>query len=206
MGIEGTSVLRTRLGIKWHGLLEKYFPERRVFLKSDNDTRFIRLRPGTQLLAFAGSSFVVAWAIVATAILLMDSIGSGNFREQAKRDQSTYQARLNHLAGQRDARAEEALAAQNRFNAALQQISVMQSELLSSETRRRELETGIEVIQATLRGTMKDREAARTQLAALQDQVETGGAGTALAAKAGGTPMDFVANALAKNSRRTGQD
>ncbi|WP_189368636.1 M23 family metallopeptidase [Tateyamaria omphalii] len=192
--------MRTRLGIKWHGLLEKYFPERRVFLKSDNDTRFIRLRPGTQLLAFAGSSFVVAWAIVATAILLMDSIGSGNFREQAKRDQSTYQARLNDLAGQRDARAEEALAAQNRFNAALEQISVMQSELLSSETRRRELETGIEVIQATLRGTMKDREAAREQLAALQDQVETGGAGTALAANAGGAPMDFVADALAKTA------
>ncbi|WP_299549265.1 M23 family metallopeptidase [uncultured Tateyamaria sp.] len=192
--------MRTRLGIKWHGLLEKYFPERRVFLKSDNDTRFIRLRPGTQLLAFAGSSFVVAWAIVATAILLMDSIGSGNFREQAKRDQSTYQARLNDLAGQRDARAEEALAAQNRFNAALQQISLMQSELLSSETRRRELETGIEVIQATLRGTMKDREAARAQLAALKDQVETGGAGIALAASGGGAPMDFVADALAKTA------
>ncbi len=202
---QGTSVLRTRLGIKWHGLLEHYFPERRVFLKSDNDTRFIRLRPGTQLIAFAGSSFVVAWAIVATAILLMDSIGSGNFREQAKRDQDTYQARLNDLAGQRDTRAEEAIAAQQRFNAALEQISVMQSELLASETRRRELETGIEVIQATLRGTMKDREAARKQLASLQEQVETGGAGTALAANSGGAPIDFVAAALAKTAAERDQ-
>ncbi|MEL6467408.1 MAG: M23 family metallopeptidase [Pseudomonadota bacterium] len=192
--------MRTRLAIKWHGLLEKYFPERRVFLKSDTDTRFIRLRPGTQLIAFTGSSFLVAWAIIATAILLMDSIGSGNFREQAKRDQRTYQARLNDLAGQRDARAEEALAAQGRFNAALEQISVMQSELLESETHRRELETGIEVIQATLRGTMKDREAARTQLAALEDKLQNGGAGTALAASAGGTPIDFVAQALARTA------
>lgn len=202
---QGTSVLRTRLGIKWHGLLEKYFPERRVFLKSDNDTRFIRLRPGTQLIAFAGSSFVVAWAIVATAILLMDSIGAGNFREQAKRDQRTYQERLNDLAGQRDARAEEALAAQQRFNAALEQISVMQSELLASETRRRELETGIEVIQATLRGTMKDREAARAQVATLQEQVETGGTGTSLAANSGGAPIDFVAQALAKTAAERDQ-
>ncbi|KIC49295.1 M23 family metallopeptidase [Tateyamaria sp. ANG-S1] len=197
--------MRTRLAIKWHGLLERYFPERRVFLKSDNDTRFIRLRPGTQLIAFTGSSFLVAWAIIATAILLMDSIGAGNFREQAKRDQRTYQARLNDLAGQRDARAEEALAAQNRFNAALEQISVMQSELLASETRRRELETGIEVIQSTLRGTMKDREAARTQLAELQEQVETGGAGTALAANSGGAPIDFVAQALAKTAAERDQ-
>ncbi|WP_147104152.1 M23 family metallopeptidase [Tateyamaria sp. syn59] len=197
--------MRTRLAIKWHGLLEHYFPERRVFLKSDNDTRFIRLRPGTQLIAFTGSSFLVAWAIIATAILLMDSIGSGNFREQAKRDQRTYEARLNDLAGQRDARAEEALAAQNRFNAALEQISVMQSELLASETRRRELETGIEVIQSTLRGTMKDREAARNQLAELQEQVESGGGGTALAANSGGAPIDFVAEALAKTAAERDQ-
>ncbi|MEM8653595.1 MAG: M23 family metallopeptidase [Pseudomonadota bacterium] len=192
--------MRTRLAIKWHDVLERYFPERRVFLKSDNDTRFIRLRPGTQLIAFTGSSFLVAWAIIATAILLMDSIGSGNFREQAKRDQRTYQARLNDLAGQRDARAEEALAAQQRFNAALEQISVMQSELLASETRRRELETGIEVIQATLRGTMQDREAARTQLAALEEKLESGGTATALAASTGGAPLGFVAEALARTA------
>ena len=194
--------MRTRLEIKIHALLEKYFPERRVFLKSDNDTRFIRLRPATQLIAFAGSSFVVAWAIVATAILLMDSIGAGNFREQAKRDQRTYQARLNDLAGQRDARAEEALAAQERFNAALQQISVMQSELLASETRRRELETGIEVIQTTLRDTMQEREAARSQVAALEEQGE---GETALASATGGAPMDFVAEALARTAAERDQ-
>ena len=92
---------------------------------------------------------MVAWAIMATAILLMDSIGSGNFREQVRRDQATYTARLNDLSAQRDTRAEEALAAQERFNAALAQISAMQSLLLASENRRRELETGIEVIQTT---------------------------------------------------------
>ncbi len=199
---QGIRLLRTRLEIKIHALLEKYFPERRVFLKSDNDTRFIRLRPATQLIAFAGSSFVVAWAIVATAILLMDSIGAGNFREQAKRDQRTYQARLNDLAGQRDARAEEALAAQQRFNAALEQISVMQSELLASETRRRELETGIEVIQTTLRDTMQEREAARSQVAALEQQ---GDGETALAAAGGGAPMDFVAEALAQTAAERDQ-
>ena len=197
--------MRTRLGIKIHGLLEYYFPERRVFLKSDNDTRFIRLRPATQLFAFAGSAFVVAWAIVATAILLMDSIGSGNFREQAKRDQNTYQARLNDLSSQRDSRAEEALAAQERFNAALDQISVMQSELLSSETSRRELETGIEVIQATLRSTMQDREDARQKVASLEEQIETGGSASVLAASGGNSSFDFVADALAKTAAERDQ-
>ena len=58
------------MAIRFHALLEKHFPERRVFLRSDSDTRFIRLRPCTQLLAFLGATVVVAWAIVATAIIL----------------------------------------------------------------------------------------------------------------------------------------
>lgn len=196
--------MRTRIAIKIHSMLERHFPERRVFLKSDNDTRFIRLRPGTQLIAFAGSALLVAWAIVATAVILMDSIGSGNFREQAKRDQRTYQARLNDLSSQRDSRAEEALAAQNRFNAALKQISVMQSELLESETHRHELETGIDVIQSTLRDTMKDRETARTQLADLKGNIEDGGTGVIQMASSN-APMDFMAEALARTAKERDQ-
>ncbi|KZY04745.1 M23 family metallopeptidase, partial [Sulfitobacter sp. HI0023] len=139
------------------------------------------------------------WAIIATAVILMDSIGSGNFREQAKRDQRTYQARLNELSSQRDLRAEEALAAQERFNAALKQISVMQSELLSSETRRRELETGIGVIQSTLRSTMKERETARGQLAALETSIEESGNGT-LQTAASNVSLNFLSDALAETA------
>ena len=192
--------MRTRLAIKTHAILEHYFPERRVFLKSDNDTRFIRLRSGTQLIAFAGSACLVAWAIIATAVILMDSIGSGNFREQAKRDQRTYQARLNDLSAQRDSRAEEALAAQERFNAALEQISIMQSELLASETRRRELETGIDVIQNTLRTAMQEREQARIQLAEIEGEIENGG-GSIVQTAASSAPVDFLAEALERTAQ-----
>ncbi|MEP3844809.1 MAG: M23 family metallopeptidase [Paracoccaceae bacterium] len=191
--------MRTRIGMKLHGFLESFFPERRVFLKSDADTRFIRLRPEMQFIAFAGSALVVSWAIIATAIILMDTIGSGNFREQAKRDQRTYQARLNYLAEERDSRAEEALAAQGRFNAALTQISVIQSELLQSETKRRELETGIGVIQSTLRDTMKERETARSEVVSLKEEMETG-VGSSLASGGANAPMDFVADALARTA------
>jgi murein DD-endopeptidase MepM/ murein hydrolase activator NlpD len=190
--------VRTRLAIKLDATLEKVFPERRVFLRSDNDTRFIRLRPITQLIGFSGSAALVAWAIIATSVLLMDSIGSGNFREQAKRDRATYENRLNVLANERDARAKEALAAQDRFSKALEQISVMQSQLLESETRRRELETGIEVIQTTLRRTMKERDEARTQLTALQQQSNDAVAESTLASASPviSETMDFLVAAL----------
>ncbi|MEB8386415.1 DUF5930 domain-containing protein [Rhodobacteraceae bacterium KMM 6894] len=199
--------MRTRIAIKTHAILERYFPERRVFLRSDTDTRFIRLRPATQLIAFAGSSAVVAWAIIATAILLMDSIGSGNFREQAKRDQRTYEARLNSLSSERDVRAHEALEAQERFNSALQQISLMQSELLASETRRREMETGIEVIQTTLRRTMREREAALDQAETLTTALDTSGTRDSLADddSTSASTLDFLTAALADTAAERDQ-
>ncbi len=195
--------MRTRLTIKLHSLLERHFPERRVFLKSDNDTRFIRLSSETQIAAVAGVGVMVAWTAIATSILLMDSIGSGNFREQAKRDQATYQERLNILSDERDTRAAEALAAHDRFNAALEQISVMQSELLESENRRRELETGIEVIQTTLRATMKQREDARIELAELQQSA--GGDSAYMAASANPAQMAFMTDALARTAAQRDQ-
>nr|WP_247651357.1 M23 family metallopeptidase [Roseovarius autotrophicus] len=195
------------MAIRLHDILERHFPERRVFLRSDTDTRFIRLHPATQLIAAAGASAIVAWAIIATSVLLMDSIGAGNFREQAKRDMQTYETRLNALAAERDKRAQEALAAQERFASALAQISDMQSELLGSEIRRRELETGIEVIQATLRRTMTEREAASKEVARLVSALEddNGALSDGNGNGAGDATVDFLSVALADAARERDQ-
>ena len=153
----------TRVAYRINATLERYLPEQRLFLKSDTDTRFIRLRPTTQLLAMTGGAMFVAWTIVATAVLMMDSIGAGSSREQSQRQQAMYEDRLNALSADRDLRAEEAARAQERFNLALEQVAQMQSRLLASEDRRRELETGIDVIQSTLRRTLQERDEARSR-------------------------------------------
>lgn len=195
--------MRRRIAIKIDMLLERKFPERRVFLRSDRDTRFIRLRPTTQLFAVLGISAFVAWSIIATAILLMDSIGSGNFREQAKRDQRTYEARLNALAQERDLRATEALAAQERFNSALEQVSIMQSELLSSEIHRQELQTGVEVTQSTLRRTMVERDTALKEASDLSLAINTGDARGSTSGETALTTatLDFLNDALSDTAQ-----
>nr|WP_281277919.1 M23 family metallopeptidase [Pacificibacter maritimus] len=155
-----------------NSMLERSFPEQRVFLRSDRETRYVRLTPVTQLLGFTGSTILAGWLIIASAIVLMDSIGSGNLRDQASRDLALFESRVNELAEERDMRAAEAAAAQERFNTALAQISTMQSELLASEERVRELGKGMTVVQDTLRRTMKDRDEARDEAQALLAKIE----------------------------------
>ncbi len=155
----------TRVFHATNSALEAYLPERRLFLKSDKDTRFIRLRPLTQAVALVVGGLSLGWTILATAILLMDSISAGTTREQVMRQQSLYEERLNALSEDRDLRGAEAAGAQARFSLALQQVAEMQARLLNSEQRRRELETGIDVIQNTLRRTIEERDTARAELA-----------------------------------------
>ncbi|MEM6482012.1 MAG: M23 family metallopeptidase [Pseudomonadota bacterium] len=196
--------MRKRWAIELEHALERYFPERRVFLKSDSDTRFLRLKPVSQCIAFLGASSVIAWAIIATAILVMDSIGSGNFREQAKRDQRIYEMRLNALEAERDQRTAEALASQDHFKSALTQISEMQTQLLISETRRRELETGIDVVQNTLRRSMTERDAARDRVEELEltlTQTNDPTSADGLTSVHGNDTLDILSVALADTAR-----
>ena len=160
--------MRNAYAIKIHAALERALPEQRLFLRTDTETRFVRLSSATQFIALSGTALVLGWTIISSAILLMHSLGAGDLKEQALRDQAVYEDRLNQLAAERDARADEAAKAQARFGTALAEVSAMQSRLLASEDRLKELETGIDVIAATLRDTMQERDAARDETAALE--------------------------------------
>jgi murein DD-endopeptidase MepM/ murein hydrolase activator NlpD len=187
-----------RLTYRFHLTLERYFPEQRLFLKSDTETRFIRLRSGTQVIALVGFTLGLAWTIVATALIMMDSIGAGSAREQSARQQSMFEERLNALSADRDLRAEEAARAHDRFNVALEQVSAMQERLLASEDRRRELETGVEAIQDTLRRTIKERDLARAEAdrATLALSEQSGGATEIGRAQDAMATLEIMVNAL----------
>ncbi len=152
--------------------IERAFPEQRLFLRSDTETRYVRLTSHAQATAVAGSAVLIGWTIVASAILLMDNLGSGSFREQAQKDRMVYEQRLNALSAERDARTEDARAAHERFSLALAEVSAMQARLLAAEERRKELETGITALQATLRETITERDARGRQVVQLTAELK----------------------------------
>ncbi len=102
----------------------------------------------------------------------MDSIGSGHERDQAAREQRVYEARLNAMSVERDTALREAAAAHDRFNAALRQVSTMQSELLASETMRAELDRGMNATYDKLRNAVAERDEALAEIESLTMQLE----------------------------------
>lgn len=198
----------TRLAFRINTQLERYFPEQRLFLKSDHGTRFVRLRPATQAIALVVGSLGLAWTIVATAIIMMETIGAGSAREQTQRQRVLFEERLAFISTDRDARAEEAIRAQERFNIALAQVSEMQEKLLASEDSRRELETGVEVIQNTLRRTIQERDEARAEAErmALALNQQGGGATEMGRIRDTAATLDYLTGALGQTARARDAD
>ncbi len=165
-----------RLAIRINTALESVFPEQRLYLKSDHGTHYLRLKPATQAIVVVVGALAIAWTIVATSIFMMQSIGAGSSREQSQRQGVIFEERLVMLSADRDLRVTESAQAQERFNSALEQVSAMQEMLLASEDRRRELETGIDVVQNSLRGVIRERDEARAEVAKLTGMLgEQGG-------------------------------
>jgi len=193
-----------RLSHRIETALEPWLPEQRLFLKSDATTRFVRLRPLTQAISLAVGGLAVGWFLLASAILLMDFINAGSSRDQIQRQTGLFDQRLNDLSTDRDLRVAEAAGAQERFNLALSQVSAMQERLLASETRLRELETGIDVIQSTLRRTLHERDDARALIAeAKAARTEQAGAAPTEAERAQdvATTLALLANALTETAK-----
>ncbi|WBU59449.1 DUF5930 domain-containing protein [Paracoccus albus] len=129
--------------------LEQVIPEKRIFLKSENATRVIHLRPMTQLGLIGGTALLIGWTIISGAILAYDRIGGAQDND-AHSTKVAYETRLNALAKERDARATEAQEAQLRFSVALDQVAKYQKKLLSAQKENRELSAGLDAVQQKL--------------------------------------------------------
>ncbi len=198
-GEHGAKNVTARLIGRLNAAVEWRLPEQRLFLKSDQGTRFIRLRPLTQATILTSFAVLIAWTVIVTSVFLIDMISAGNTRDQAMREQIMYQTRLNELSEHVETRTAEAVHAQNRFASAMDQVAAMQVRLLESEERRRELETAVNVIQATLRRTIGERDGARTEVASLRSELraDTGSVQTAAAREAElNRAVDRLATAL----------
>ena len=195
----GETDVRQRLSDRVNARLDRYLPEQRLFMKSEEGTRFVRLRPLTQAGVLAGGALLVGWTVVVTSFFLFGAIASGSSRDQTARAQVAYESRLAAMSDERDSRTSEAEQALARFDAALAEVSKMQGVVLAAEQRARELQTGIEVIQRTLQRTVAERNDARAETAALVARLEDAPRAAALSARMAadeGATADALARAL----------
>ena len=129
---------------------QKVIPPRQILIKTNGTTHFVNLKSSTQVGVSLIVFLIVAWSIISIAIVAMDNLGAGNFREQALRDQENYQLRLISLAEERDIQLDSSRLAQVKFEEALNHISFLQEELMEAEIERKELNAALTLLKNKL--------------------------------------------------------
>ena len=117
---------------------------------------------------------LIAWSIFSIAVITMDSLGAGNFREQAIRDQENYQLRLMSLAEERDFQQDASKQTQIKFEKALKHISKLQEELMEIEIERKELTSALDIVQSKLSTSRLEEKKAKENLSQLIQMTNSG--------------------------------
>ena len=143
---------------------QKVIPSRQLLIKTNGKTLFVNLKSSTQVGFSAIIFCIVAWSIISIAIVAMDSLGAGNFREQALRDQENYQSRLISLEEERDFQLDLSRQAQFKFEEALVHISFLQEELMEGEIERKELTAALALLKNKLKNSRTKEKTAKQNL------------------------------------------
>lgn len=146
--------LRRRL----NDALSRPFPEKRIFIQSGGATRYMRFSPSLQLLCCAAAIVAAGWTTFATATTVLGHFASGRESAASILVPDAWEARLNELAAERDLRAAEAVSAQSRFQAAMEQIGRQQTAILRSVEERRELSAALDLMRARVQEAVAQRD------------------------------------------------
>lgn len=184
----------------------RLFSEKRIYLKSDSGTRFVRLGSRQQALALLTGLAIVTWSAVATSVLLIDLIKSDNARLQAEREHALYEARLAELAEERDRYRNAASVAQAQFARALEDVSHVQGRLFDVTRDLEERDRGADALRGLMQQTLIERDAARLrsdELALeLHGAAEDGGSALSERLAEADTTLAYLSSALAETAGR----
>ena len=160
--------LKAKFSERLEVFFQKAIPSRKLLIKTNGRAHCINLKSSTQAGFFVIISCIVAWSIISVAIVAMDSLGAGNFREQALRDQENYQSRLMSLADERDFQFDVSRRAQSKFEEALSHISFLQMALMDGEVERKELTAALFLLKNKLNTSRLEEKIAKRNLIELK--------------------------------------
>ena len=154
--------------------LHRTLPEQRIYIKTGEDhTRYFTLSPVVQALLAIGLFGVASWMIVATTALIIGYVSADNNELQSQVMQDAYEARIALLSEERDQRALESSAIQQRFRSALTEMTANQSDLLTIQHERRELQTAISLMRDKLATALDERDLAMDEADRLSEELSS---------------------------------
>ncbi|WP_232830326.1 DUF5930 domain-containing protein [Oceanicella sp. SM1341] len=156
---------------KVRGALGRVCPEQKVFIRSEDRTRCLRLSPVSQIALCAALAIGLGCTAVATARFTLGLMDGTSSEEQIALLRQSYEQRLTSLVDERDTAREAAESAQARFQAAMVQVAASQSDLVRAGEESRARELTLEAVRQKLAEVVRVRDHALRENGALTSQL-----------------------------------
>ncbi len=153
---------------KLNKLLEPAVHEQHIVLKSESIDLKFTLTPLTQLSLGAGAAVLAGWLAVSTTAFFMNQQAERDFDRQTILLTEAYENRIAVLQEQLDYEAAVTEQSHERLELALSELSIQQSELLSSLEQTRELQAGLGQMRQKLQIAIDERDLAQTEAEGLE--------------------------------------
>lgn len=153
---------------KLNKLLEPAVHEQHIVLKSESIDLKFTLTPLTQLTLGASAAVLAGWLAVSTTAFFMNQQAERDFDRQTILLTEAYESRIEALQDQLDYETAVARQSQDRLELALSELSIQQSELLSSLEQARELQAGLGQMRQKLQVAINERDLATAESEGLE--------------------------------------
>lgn len=145
--------------------LSRILPDRDILVVSSRGAGIGRVTARQQLAAGAAGLAIVAWAMGATGLLLVDRIEGAGAQAQLSQEHAAFETRLAALVEERNLARREAETAREGFARAVAQIGTFQDRLTEARLKVRELEAANATLERTVALSMNALDSERERLA-----------------------------------------
>ncbi len=153
------------------GLLSKLFPERRVYIRSSVNTRYMAFSPVAQAGVLALVAAVLGWTGYATSAFVKNALDGRAARIQLETVTEAYEARIAAYERQQTGLEEQANQADLRRDEITLRLSEKQARLVETANDLRAADGELEVLRAEFETIVVERHSDRARIAELESQL-----------------------------------
>jgi len=147
------------------------FAERRVYIRSGDTTRYVSIRPATQVAALAVVAGLLGWSGFATSVFISGAMDGHTVQSQAAAMTEAYQAKLAAYADQQRALEQQLNEANLRRDEVTRRLSEKQAQLVETANSLQEASAELDVVRGKFEALLDARRDDANRIAALDAEL-----------------------------------
>ena len=147
------------------------FPERRIYIRTEGKTRYLLIRPATQVGSVVAIAAVMGWTGFTTSAFITDALDGHSTRIQLETMSEAYESRLAAFGVQQTSLEEQLNQANQRRDEVTKRLSEKQARLVETANQLQEADAELAVLRDGIESLVTARSSEADRVVALEAEL-----------------------------------